>query len=245
MSFFRSLAVSAAAFVVTGASLSYGVTITGDQTYIRSDNQSGNYGGDVTIILGTTTSPATIRGLLSFSLASIPAGSQITDISLVLKNRNPDGTTGGPFTVDLHQLTKAFAEGTGTAGAPNTTVGASWTRTGVGGVNWTTPGGDFGAVLSSFSASTGGAGGLTYTFGTSSAFVQAAQAALNGGQDLSLLMKLSDESTATRKIFFLESDNSDTAGGPVPQLIVNYIPEPSSMLLSSVAALGLLRRRRR
>src|SRR5262245_3604143 len=53
-------------------------------TQIRSDFPGTNYGADPVLIVGRTTTPAVIRGLLSFNLSSIPPGSIVTSVTLMV-----------------------------------------------------------------------------------------------------------------------------------------------------------------
>lgn len=219
------------------------VTITGDSSYIRNNTPGANYGGDQPMIMGTTTAPAIIRGVMTFSLSSIPAGSTITSITLRLTDRNNDTSSeNASFQIDLHTLNASFAEGNGD-GSGSGVSGVSWTKRSDT-LNWTTPGGDFSpTILSSISANpVTTTTGTNYTFTSNTNFVAAAQSALNGGSALNLLLKLNVENTAFRRAFFFESDNG--AAGGVPTLTVEYIPEPSALLLSAIGAFGLLRRRR-
>lgn len=222
-----------------------GATIFGDATQIRSDQPAMNFGSDVPQIIGTTASPAILRGLQSYSLSSIPAGSTITSVSLRMTVRSTDGSsdtlTGVMF--NLHQLTASFTEGNG-AGAGVNSGDASWNVRGPGGAAWTTAGGDFSpTVLSSFGANAGNAAGTSYTFATGTDFVAAVQSALDSNTPLYLMIKLGNEDTTVRKAFFFESDDGNAAGRP--QLIVEYVPEPGPVVLAALAGAGWLARRRR
>lgn len=211
-------------------------------TQIRSDQTGNNYGADGNLIVGRTTAPATIRGLLSFSLASIPAGSTINSIKLTLVTASADATSSsGAAVLNLYNLNGAFVEGTGTSSGTASTTSATWLRRDSS--TWTS-GGDFNStVLSSKSINpVTVVAGAVQDFDTSASFVAAAQAALDGGTSLSLLLKLNDtdEGTNLRRAFFFNSDDFATVANR-PKLSIDYtpLPEPSAGLFTLLAG-GLM-----
>jgi hypothetical protein len=222
---------------------------TGDST-IRSDQASNNYGSGSYVITGRT-SAAVIRSVFSFSLSDIPAGSTITSVSLTLTGERSDaGSADEAVTLELFRLTSGFEEGVSDVNGNNGDgSGVTWNRSSTG--NAWTPGGSFSTLLSSVSANPRSNAGVVSTFATSLDFVAAAQAALDGGEDLSLLLRLgsTNESGTTRRAFFFyageeTSDTSDRSSVR-PGLTVTYVvPEPTTVLLAAMGSLALLRRRR-
>lgn len=219
-------------------------------TQIRSDNTTKNYGSDGSLIIGKTTAPAILHGLLATTLNSsgIPAGATINSISLTLTVIGTGTTTNasGAMNLNLHQLTGAFTEGTGDASG-NSANDATWNNRTTA-TPWTTPGGDYSGILSTAAddPSTGTLGSETIVFASTTAFVAAAQTAFNTSTNLSLLLKLNDTAEAEniRRAFFYASDDYPTTEYR-PFLTIDYtIPEPTSDILAS-SGLGLLALRRR
>lgn len=191
-----------------------------------------------------------MRGLLSFSLASIPAGSTIDSITLTMtSNGSQSGNIAGVGTINLHEITP-----NGVAANNFSEAGTNWTNWGNSGtgVAWTTLGGDFGSVLTSATLDNPNSNtvldaGETATFTTSASFVAAAQAAFNAGLPLELIMlaPTAEANTAASNFFrFRSDDNADT--GTRPLLTINYtIPEPTSALLVLIAGVPFIGRRKR
>lgn len=221
-------------------------------THIRSDDPKDNFGNDIYMIIGRTTAPAIIRGLLSFDLSQIPTGATITSITLTLHSAlispvTPVPNASGSVALNLHDLTGTFVEGFGgNAGSPST-AWATWETSGAG-KTWDTMGGDFmPTVLSSASVDpTLNVPGTVSEFASSTEFVSAAQAALDSRMPLTLLLKLNDvnEAENTRRAFHFHSDNTSTQSS-APTLTVTYVPEPASagLILGGVAILAGSRRR--
>jgi hypothetical protein len=108
---------------------------TGVDTYIRSSNPSGNYGGDTILKIGKI-GPGQSVALVQFDLSFIPAGSTILSAQFSLYH-----TTGGNDMVSAFGVTKPWTEGTGAAGS-----GATWS-TYNGAQSWATAGGDYDPAL--------------------------------------------------------------------------------------------------
>lgn len=190
-----------------------------------------------------------IRGVLAFDLGEIPAGATINNVSLrLVSDGSPAGTLGGFATMNAHQVTpngnpaNAMAEGQ-----------ISWTNWKTG-TPWTAPGGDYqstilssGTVTDADSDNAADAGEAA-TLASTAAFVSAAQASLDGGFPLQLiLIAPTPEANDTNTFVRFRSDNHATAADR-PLLTVDYtpVPEPgSAALLATSAGLLLARRRRR
>ena len=242
-----------------GATSSMAATITfqagvNGYDHLGIDIRENGSASVLEILVGYQSGPTNnheMRGLLSFSLASIPAGSTIDSITLTMtSNGNQSGNIAGVGTINLHEIIP-----NGVA-ANNFSEAASdwdtWGNSGTG-VPWNNPGGDFGSVLTTGTLSGPGADatkldpGETATFSTSASFVAAAQAALNAGLPLEMILiaPTAEANTAASNFFrFRSDDNADT--GTRPLLTINYtIPEPTSALLALVAGIPFIARRRR
>ncbi len=212
---------------------------------IRTDNVNANYGGSLNVTTGklTTDTGALLRSVFSYSLADIPAGATITGVSLFIQGeRNDANSVNRPVDFTLHTLSTTFVEGAGTASG----------STGIPGVTWANAPAFSSTVLSTIAVSPQSQAGVNYSFASSLNFIAAAQAALNSGTDLSLLLKLSDaEEAATgagagRRILFYHSDEAATlASRPALTITYEVIPEPGTAMLGAMAGLGLLVRRKR
>ena len=223
-------------------------TYESEATTIRSDNANLNYGGASYGIVGRISASGQLRNVLGFSLGDLPAGSIITSITLTIKGeRNDSGSSiSEDVGFNLHELNSTFVEGVGNVNGANDTVGGVTWNSSQSGTSWT-PGGDFNSlVLSSITANPEAADEVTYTFGTSDAFVAAAQAALDGDGSLDLLLKLNDtdESEGGRRAFFYHSDDAAILEDR-PILTIEFIPEPASFALLVLGGMiGVVRRRR-
>jgi len=192
---------------------------------------AGRTGGS----LGTDTR----RALVRFDLSGIPSGSVITTASFTLFMSR---SISGPANVSVHRLNAPFGEagsnaggneGRGTVALPGD---ATWTDNVLGTSAWTTSGGDFAAPPSA-TQSVGGVG----SYGWSGAgLVADVQAWVDGSSSNDGWILLGDEASAnTAKRFNSRSNLLNT-----PQLVVEYIPEPSVAALLSLAGLAVIRRRR-
>lgn len=193
-----------------------------------------------------------IRTLLSFSLASIPAGSTINSISLTLvSDGNQSGNINGVGTVNLHELrpngvaANNFAE--------SQTTWTNWSN-GTTATPWTQPGGDFvstaltSATLNNSNANTVLDAGETAVFTSSTAFTAAAQAAFNAGLPLEMILiaPTAEANTAASNFFRFRSEDFTTDTTSRPLLTIDYtIPEPTSALLVILGGCPLFIRRRR
>lgn len=226
--------------------LQEGVSPTAGYGHLGQDirsNAASNTGAD-TLVGAQPGGVGNIRTVLGFDLSAIPAGSQITAVSLLMTvNNTGSGSPAGLGTIEVHEV------------VPNNTAvnnmvenqvsWAAWQT----GSNWTTPGGDFGPTLTSGSVvDTGTIGTFTNgeqaSFASTAAFVTAAQNALNAGLPLELiLLSPTAEAAAGSNFARFGSDGATTAGNR-PLLSIEYVPEPGASALLLVAAGAFLRRRR-
>jgi hypothetical protein len=232
-------------------------------TYIRNSatGSDSNNGEASTWQLGrTATANDYLRCIAGYDISAIPAGSTINSVTLTVSPRMNEATSlDASYGIEIHEISNHdFTEASVTwlnryTGQPTTA--------------WTTPGSEYyGTVLSSLSLNpkhwadgasqppTAPASNVTYVFASSSAFVTAAQNALNGGHRFDMLLLSPDAealATGNRIIFpFAGDDPVTSASSPsrktiqsqAPMLTIDYtpIPEPASWLLCSFAALGLL-----
>lgn len=215
---------------------------------IRWGQPTMNFGARPDLIVGKTTTPDTIRSVFGYDLSAIPAGATINSVQFRLTPVTTDATSAdGVVTLELLQLTSPFTEGTGNAsGVANADV--SWNNRATG-IQWTTGGGDLGAMLSSTTANPRSPG-TAVNFGTSANFVSAIQTVVDGDGMFYFAVKgdSSVESQNTRKIFFVGSGEHTTPGSR-PLLTIDYtapVPEPGTLfILGAIAACGLIVLRRR
>ncbi len=107
--------------------------------YASGQVNCATYGADGWMYVGSDTS-ATYRGLLRFSLNDIPPTATISNATLSLWQSYP---TGNAVTLEAHQATRAWTEGTGVNdNAQCTGDGATWYDATTG-VNWDGQGGDY------------------------------------------------------------------------------------------------------
>lgn len=189
-----------------------------------------------------------MRSVLGFDLSAIPAGSTINSISLrLVSDGGQVGTIAGVGVINLHQLTpngdpaNALVEGQASF--------VNWKAENP----WTTSGGDYDStpmstsVLDNTNDNTALDPGETATFGSTAAFLAAAQFALDNGIPLQfiLIAPTAEAATTSNNFFRFRSDDFATAADR-PLLTIDYtIPEPSSSMLCALAAgaaLGLRRR---
>lgn len=177
-----------------------------------------------------TTGTQDLRTLLSFDLAPITAGSTVDSVTLRLIGSFSDGGNSQNLaqTLTLY-LAGAFSENA---------------------VTWNDQPA-FTTELSTISANPKTMGGVEFTFVSTTAFVAAAQAAVDTGSTLSLLLKAPNtvEASTQRNIFSFVSDDPNNSLNYTlanqPRLTVNYtVPEPASLALAAVG-FGLMTSRRR
>jgi len=221
---------------------------------IRSSSASAdkNREGEAGLLIGRIATAGTddVRGLLGFDISSIGAGKTITSVTLTLTATGPDANSADQdFTIELYELVGTIVEGG--PGYPSTnTYGPSWNSRDIdvnNPVAWTTAGGDYTAtVLSSATDNpkTLAAGDLL-VFPSTTAFIDAAQGALDGGGTLYMLARATSEDVAKRGLFRLTADDPRNWDPPPPAtdyplLTVNYVPEPTTLGLLLAGLVGLL-----
>ena len=190
-----------------------------------------------------------IRTVMGFSLSTIPAGSTINSVSLLLvSDAAHSGTIAGVGAVNLHEVVP-----NGVA-ANNMIEGQISRTTWKTGSNWTNTLGDFTAtpmstaVLNNANANTQLDPGETATFGSTSAFVAAAQASFDTGLPLEfmLIAPTAEATTGASNFFRFRSDDFATTPSERPLLTIDYtVPEPSSAVVAIAGCIVLLARRRR
>src|SRR5262249_13296810 len=115
---------------------------TAQDTFMVYDSNSvncANYGGDGWIYVGSG-STAIYRGLIRFSLNDLPATATVTNATLSLWQSYP---TGNAVTLEAHQVTRSWTEGSGLNDNPQCTGdGATWYDSTTG-VSWNGPGADY------------------------------------------------------------------------------------------------------
>jgi hypothetical protein len=184
--------------------------------------------------------------VVGFDLSAIPSGQVITSVSLTLVVDSGDNSSNlaslGP--IDLYEIAGL--------GDDFVETEVNWfTRRAA--VPWATPGGDFNpTVLASVAAFDPTIGGAAQTWGTSAAFVAAAQAALDASAPLQLLLRSSStEAGLTTGEVFARFHSDDSASLTLrPLLAVDFepaaqVPEPSTLVLLALGGLALGARVRR
>ncbi|MGE9267061.1 MAG: DNRLRE domain-containing protein [Verrucomicrobiales bacterium] len=217
-------------------SLASGATLTlipSQDTYIRA-TEGAKGGNNIFLVGDTTNTDDFLRGLLSFDLSD-PAlsGVTITGVELVLTAESDASSVDATVNLDLHSLTAAYDE-----------LNATWfSRDGTN--NWASAGGDFdAAALASVSTNAGTiATDDTLTF-SSVDLTAAVQGAIGGNLDT--LLKLRNEDATSRNIFRFIAENAVAPqDGKEAKLIITYVPEPGTSLLSLGAGLCAFLVRRR
>lgn len=236
-----------------------------DSTILRSQQNNSNSKG-VGMFAGLDPGMNTAkRALMAFDIAgNIPSGKIITSVTLGLtfgQAAGSGGTLGNGDqvvrTLDLHRLTTTWAEGT--SGNTNTTIGGSgqgfpatpgdptWLASSFHATTptlWATPGGG-GDFVSTPSATTiAGNPNFNQVFTWSSpTMVADVQLWLDDDStNDGWLLKLRDETQTQSFRAFYTRDYSTNADFH-PFLTVNFVPEPSSLLLLVLGVSGIINRR--
>ena len=241
---------------IYGATISYQKGASPSAGYVSdivSLNQTtpdtnGVGGGSNFIGHATTGANRAFRSAMGFPLSDIPAGSTINSVTLTLYGRGAAtaGASSTLYTIELHELTGSFTE-----------AGATWNNrfdaapAGVGGADvvWATAGGDFSpTVLSSLTAAPSGVAlNVAYTFSSTTDFVAAAQAALDGTGTLYMvgLAPLGEVAANETRFNFGSDDFATLAIRPLLTVDYTPIPEPNSVLILGLGMAGLASFQRR
>lgn len=237
----------------TAATITFqqGVGPTAAYTHLSQDFRgSGTTNNTAQTLVGYQSSGVLqIRTVMGFDLSAIPAGATINSITLMLiSDGSQSGTITGVGPINLHEvIPNGIAANNMIEGQVSRTI---WQT----GQNWTNTLGDFTAtamstaVLNNANSNTVLDAGESATFGSSAAFVAAAQSAFNAGLPLEfILIAPTAESTSGSSNFFrFRSNDYTTALTDRPLLTIDYtIPEPATSVLFSVAAGAALGMRRR
>ena len=228
-------ASSAMADVVT-------LTPTADNTLYQDNTGSLSNGAGQHFFAGTNSGGKVRRGLLRFDVASsIPQDATITSVTLLL---HVSRAAGGASMVAMHRTLSDWGEGTTDAdgaeggGGPATPDSATWLHAFYDQTLWTNPGGDF-APAASASLLVGDQGSYAWS---SPELVADVQAWVDGTTPDFGWTILGDESTTSTAKRFDTRENGDTTVWP--QLVVEYVPTPSTLALVPIA-LGFAARRKR
>ena len=225
-------------------------------TTIFQNNPNNSAGGQTQFYSGTNTAISPRRGLVSFDIASnVPAGATITSVDLTLTLSavagSGMGSGSGSPTIELHDLTKDWGEGTVSAGSGQGAAAgsgdATWNSSMNGSASWTNPGGDFSPTASATLSIVGTTLDVSYTWLSTPQLKADVQGwldhpATNFGW---LLLNTSESVAQTFRAFY---SREATTAGFRPMLVVNYtVPEPSTFALlafgSTLALARCLRRR--
>jgi hypothetical protein len=148
----------------------------------------------------------------------LPEGARIGSVALTLfADRDSIGCVDAPFELALYAIEGEFHE-----------TEVTWARRSLE-VPWNAPGGDFDpeplAVLLA-NPSSALSDGPSYTWESTPAFTAAAQAAVDAGASLCLLLRTPDgELQEDRVVFYFESDdNGDPAKNPILDVTYTTIP---------------------
>ncbi|HVU86195.1 MAG TPA: DNRLRE domain-containing protein [Pirellulales bacterium] len=251
--FCLSTSAQAVQTIIGGGSDSNIATDVKDNT-IFQNNVNNSDGGGPGMFSGTNGASSPRRGLIEFNVAgNIPAGSTITSVQLVLflgqvAGSGGGGGGGGGTSIGLHDVLKAWGEGT--AGSGNTSIGgtgqgfaagtgdATWNASAFPSTLWTNPGGDF-AAASSATIAIGTTLNAANTWGSTAAMVADVQSWLDNpsGNFGWELVNTNETSPTTFSAFWTkEAVTADLR----PQLIVNYTPapEPSTVVLLVVGCVA-------
>jgi Dockerin type I domain len=213
------------------------LTSSADNTLYEALNQSNQlsnalgqhfYAGETNQSAGTNLR----RGVLSFDLSSVPAGSTITSATLTL---HMSMTNSGAENFDLHLLQQNWGEGTsnsgsgGGNGSPATTNDVTWLDTFYDSTNpqfWTTAGGTFSSTVSA----TTSVNDVGFYSWTGAGLVSDVQQWVNQPSTNFGWILIGNETTAgTAKQF---DTRENTTSADVPTLTVNYTPSITSVIVN-------------
>lgn len=221
------------------------VTLTpGADATLFEVNPNNSAGGAAFLISGTTQNRTRNRALLWFDIASaLPAGAQITGVTLQLEclRRPADGFE--PAFFGLHRMLRSWGEGTtipvnnpGGLGAPALPGDATWVHANAPAAPWAEPGGGLGAdYASQLSAAAFVYGVGSYQFEGTQDLVNDVQSWLNQPQsNFGWMLRVQDEDLPFTARRFGSREDPENA----PRLTIDFVvvPEPGTLAL---AGLGL------
>jgi hypothetical protein len=232
-------------------------------TSLDESDPNNSDGGGPAFFVGTDGDDAPHRALISFDLSSIPPGSTITNVQLILTLANVAGGGGGggpeptSATISLYALTRSWGEGlsesgalgiNGTGhGAPASTGDATWdaamfqTTNGL----WTNPGGDFNSTASGALFLNGNMVNTVFTWPSTSQMVADVQGWLNNSAPNNGWILINADETDPRTLYGFYSRTWSTFPGAQnqanfePALQVTFTPPGVPVpLWASWAGLG-------
>jgi PEP-CTERM motif len=244
----RNLILAALVFAVVLAGSSFitnAATITLHpvaDTSLFQNSPNNNLGGHTNFAAGTMATGSPSRAVMKFDpSAVIPAGSIITSVTLTLNVTTTATSSASGF--ELHPLLVNWGEGnkTGQTGAAASTGEATWNARFASVTLWGTPGGQSGADYAATSSASTAIGGLgSYSFSSTAALVLDVQNWLdNPSNDFGWMLLAQDESILnTAKRFASREDG--LSRGPVLSIDFTPVPEPSTLGLFGLGAMGLV-----
>jgi hypothetical protein len=234
-------------------------------TTIFQNNVNNSSGGSPGLFAGTNGTGSPRRAPIEFDIASnVPAGATITAVQLTLTLGQVAGGGGGGgggvanSTIELHKLLADWGEGTvQTVSPPTDSLGglgqgaaagagdATWNARMFSSALWSTPGGDFTALVSG-STVVGTTLNVGYTWTSTPAMVSDVQGWLNSpSTNFGWMLKNADEVTPTDFRTFYSREAATAAFHPQLQITFTPVPEPGGLVLLSIAApIGLIVRRK-
>jgi hypothetical protein len=198
---------------------------TKDNTLYENAEGLISNGSGQNFFVGKTGSNAIRRGVVTFDIARIPAGSRVTGATLTLHmSREP--AVGGPETIELHRLLADWGEGASDAlaneggGAAASPGDATWIHTFSDALLWSSPGGDFSPNVSASQA----VDEIGFYSWSGPALVADVQSWLDSPQANFGWILIGNEGVATTAKRFDTRENIDTSFRPT--LSVQYVTEP-------------------
>lgn len=208
------------------------ITYQTQDAHVRNDPANVETADNNTRILFGLLPTGVLRGLYSYPLTDIPAGSTINSVEFHVMQIDTDtnaAAVGGDLSVELRTISETFPQGTGNPTAP--TGGSSWNTT-FGATM------DFGGtILSSATMNPkpeilpiqgDTSTWIDHTFATSASFVSAVQAQLNASQPFNFVLMVSNEPVPPGvpgvRSFLRTASNSEmtTTTANRPRLIIDF-----------------------
>jgi hypothetical protein len=205
---------------------------------IYSELTSNSNGAGSGIFVGANQQSNVRRGLVSFDLSSIPAGSTITGATLTMLMAQ---TVGGSIDVQLRRVTSSWGEGLSNGsgqGAAAMPGDATWLHRNFSSVLWSTPGGDFSPTVSA-TTRVGGVGSYSWI---DPGMISDIQGWVNNPGSNNGWLLLGNEAVAGAAKRF----GSRESGATGPMLSIQYtVPAPGAAVVLASAGLMVARRRRK